>query len=40
MICTAAQLARVVAILNAHRSEPLTPAAVSLALQLARLEAT
>jgi len=38
MICTAAQLARVVEILAAHRHERLTPAVLALALQLARLE--
>lgn len=39
MSCTAAELARVVAILSAHRHERLSPAVVALALQLARLEA-
>lgn len=38
MKCTAAQLARVVTILNDHRSEPLTPAVLALALKIARME--
>lgn len=38
MTCNAAQLRRVVEILNAHRGERLSAAVVALALQLARIE--
>lgn len=40
MITTAAELAALVRILSPYRAERLTPAAVALALKLARLEAT
>lgn len=40
MSCTARELAALVRILAPHRHERLTPAALALALQLARMEVT
>lgn len=39
MICTAAELRRVVAILSEYRDQPATPVVLALALKLARKEA-
>lgn len=39
MKCTAAELRRVLAILNEYRDQPATPAVLALALRLARKEA-